>query len=426
MPFFKDIVKGVLGTVGHAQPDKLENYLKFKQDEQKNTVPRTEYISALNADADAFSQDCRAYAARFGVNQRYTDLKYKHYVQSFPPEDCDLMTQEKCHALGVEAAKAFWGDFPVLVVSHFEPDEDSGQYHWHNHFLVYNCNVHDGSKLNTKRGIMREQKRYVAAQAQREGLTRRGLVLLSDGSLRESQSNAAAYNVGEKYIARRGQAELDAHNATLPPNEIERRTFLTQKAELRLAVSEAARRSRSFEDFKKYLAEVYAVKVKVTRGVISYLHPERINAPNGGWIRGRKLGAAYEKEAVLNAYEFTEREADLPGGREFRPEQRGIPADPSRSISGERFHGQYAAASDEKDANGLDGLLELYRAIYGGDASAASGDGGAASASVGGTERDVGRVREDAGGYQIDASKDVGGGGSGTEPDERNGEQLIP
>ena len=354
MPLFKDIVKGLRGTVGHAQPDKLADYLQFKQDENKQSVPRSECVSALNANVATFCDDCRAYAARFGVNQAYADLKYKHYVQSFAPEDCDLMTHEKCHALGVEAAKAFWGDFPVLVVSHFEPDEDSGQFHWHNHFLIYNCNVNDGSKIKTKRGIMREQKRYVAAQAQREQLTRRGLVLMPDGSLRERKGDAPSYYVGEKYIARRGQAELDAHNSVLPPSEIERRTFRTQKAELRLAVSEAVRHTHSYADFKKYLQDTYGVTVKETRGVISYLHPERTNAPNGGWIRGRRLGTEYEKEAIINAYELAKREADQQPER--REGHRGSSVEASQQLGTKGFNGQYAAASDKEDASGLNGL----------------------------------------------------------------------
>lgn len=104
--------------------------------------------------------------------------------RGFPPEDNEKMTKEQCHRLGVELAKTLFGDFPVLIVSHFDQEND-GKYHWHNHFMVGNCNVRNGKKLDTSRGMLWAQKRFTAAQADAAGLTRRGLVL-RDGEILES------------------------------------------------------------------------------------------------------------------------------------------------------------------------------------------------------------------------------------------------
>ena len=116
MAIFKVVTSPEGKSIGHATPQKLEDYLKFEEDERGEKIPRTQAITAINADKDGFTESCEDVAAHFNTCNKYDDLKYKHYVQGFPPEDCGKMTEEECHALGVEAAKTFWGDFPVLIV----------------------------------------------------------------------------------------------------------------------------------------------------------------------------------------------------------------------------------------------------------------------------------------------------------------------
>ena len=360
MAIFKVITAPDGTAIGHATPQKLEDYLRYELDEDGNIkldfkgepITRSNFISAINADDEDFTYSCRLTSARFNTNNDYADLKYKHYVQGFPPEDNELMTKDKCHALGVELAQTLWGDFPVLVVSHFEQEiEGTDQYHWHNHFIVYNCAVTDGHKLDTSRAELRAQKRYVIAQADGNGLTKKGLVLDENGEIRKS-TMPDRIDRAERYIEKHGQAVLNRTNSLLPNERIKQRTFMTQKAELRLAVQTARGKALNYEDFKQYLFKTYGVEVKESRGHISYRHPEREGYP-GEWIRGETLGAEYTKESIINAItEQRNRSTDI--GRKTAAEQSSI----ARSAGSQDVN---EAAERHKR---IERTLELYRSIF--------------------------------------------------------------
>lgn len=360
MAIFKAIT-GTSGGIGYATPQKLEDYLKYETnargkiqlDEFGEPVKRSEHVTAINATSDMFSEDCRMIGARFNTCNKFLSLKYKHYVQGFPPEDNELMTRDKCHALGVELANTVWPDFPVLVVSHFEQAVDGTEhYHWHNHFIVYNCAVTDGHKIDTKKDALNCQKRFVAMQAEGNGLTLRGLVLTPDGLIQGSMRRDKI-DRAERYIEKRGRAK----------GEI---TFMTQKAELRLAISTAAAKTRTVDEFSEYLQSVYGVKTKFTRGAISYQHPDRTNEKNS-WIRGNTLGEAYTKEGVINAInKQRNRTSDLLGSAEGRyertaeyTERRNVPS------SNEEATGRRPAISDDVAAERYERILARHRELLG-------------------------------------------------------------
>lgn len=293
MAIFKVITSPDGSAIGRATPEKLDNYLKYEENEQGERVPRTDKISALNASPESFSEDCEMISMKFDKCNTYDEVKYRHYVQGFPPEDCSKMTRERCHELGVEMAKAFWGDFPVLVVTHYnqQVEGEDGAYHWHNHFLVYNCNVHNGKKLNPRCSDLWEQKKYVAAQAEANGLTRKGLMLVN-GRIRESQVEVRA-GMQERKIRKRGQAIQSKRNT--------QEMFFTQKAELRIAIITALDQTSSYEEFCKFLKDAYGIETKESRGALSFLHPER-KSSGRAWIRGASLGDLFTKESILNEF----------------------------------------------------------------------------------------------------------------------------
>lgn len=309
MAIYKAITKGSSKLpVGHAQPDKAVKYLmyqsdeigKYRKDENKKLIPRTEFVTAINVSKDNFCDECRELAKEFGVNQTYSDLKYKHYIQGFNPDDSKLLTKEQCHQMGVEFAKTFFGDFPVLVVTHFEQEAETGGAHWHNHFLVYNCNVHTGRKLDTSGERMREQKRYIITQALAHGLSDREL-RMRDGQLLSSR-NPDRISSAEYYDRKYHQKLLDKENSLRPADRIKQHTYYTQLQELRIVIASAYRHTGGNQAaFRRYLREVYGVETKTVRGgELSYLHPDRA-APDGkGWVRGRTLGNAYTWEEIQN------------------------------------------------------------------------------------------------------------------------------
>lgn len=357
MAIFKAVTRPNGTALGRKSPRRLEEYLKLETDERGRVlrdnhgdpIPRDAMITALNADADDFTFSCQEVFAEFNVNRSRDALQYKHYVQGFPPEDNEKMDRETCHRLGVELARTVWRDFPVLVVSHFDQEND-GIYHWHNHFLVGNCNVRTGRKLCTSAASLQAQKRFVAAQADAHGLARRGLIL-EDGRILDSKA-AERYATGEYQLAKR----LKARTREMSPEEVRKHNTMTQKAELRLVIREAARKTDSFDAFRDYLKTVYDVDVKLTRGVISYRHPERKENENvrysNGWIRGRSLGADYEKEAILNAIEKSiDRRTSAAGA----------------TITGGQAPGtQHAVGDGSGTGTDVEQLEKLYRGLFAG------------------------------------------------------------
>ena len=372
MAIFKAVTHSDGSSIGRATPDRLENYLKYQTDEKgkiiydENGEPikRTEFVTAINGDAYNFSADCRFLAAIHDTCYEYDSLKYKHYIQGFAPEDSKLMTKEECHALGVEMAKAAWKDFPVLVVTHYEQTTQDGEYHWHNHFIVYNCRVTDGKKLDTSRGAMWAQKGFVALQSRAHGLTQRGLVFDEHGCLKSSQLGKKV-DLTERKTQKTGQKKLDAENAVKPKEQIVQRKFLTQKEELRRAVQTAMSKTESYSEMRKYLKRNYGIETEEKRGDIKYIHPERAGEKNP-YIRGRTLGENYTKEGIENAYKQRKRSTDLGGRRNYTEHIGSAGTDRAYRAAGgseARYTGTASASDARRADKDVEGLRRLYEGI---------------------------------------------------------------
>lgn len=364
MAIFKVVQTGGGGVAGYATTQKVENYLKYELDEDGNPlvsedgepVQRAAFVSAQNASTESFSDDCSALAGLFSTNVRYDCLKYKHYVQGFALADSELMSEEQCHSLGVEAAKTLWSDFPVLVVTHTDQLSDgSEKCHWHNHFIVYNCSV-SGRKLNDNRRTLWCQKRYIAAQADAHGLTRAGLILYR-GKIREGQA-VKNETIGEKKLASRLRKQGEA----------------TRKAELRLAVKRAAVSCNSYNEFREFLLDTYGVRTKEKNGELLYSHPES-TAGRGEWLKATSLGEYATKEAIERGFgKFKNRRNDF---------RRGIERRSGGNTDGHTSSPQYSI--EER----FERIKRLYDEIF---ASTSSVDG--TSSGIGGTDDNTMRTTE--------------------------------
>lgn len=332
MAIFKAVTRRDGSAVGKNSPKRLEDYLKYETDERGRILydadgsarKRDTTVSAHNADAEDFTFSCREIFASFDVNRDPNSVRYKHYVQGFSPEDSSRMSREECHMLGVQLTRTVWKDFPVLIVSHFDQETD-GISRWHNHFLVGNCNVRTGRKLDTSASMLRAQKRFVAAQADTYGLARKGLIL-EDGRLLESRSGNRI-NSSERHLSERLRRQAEGKTA----QQLREMNTLTQKAELRFAIRIALQQTNSYDSFCDYLRDIYDIRVKETRGAISFLHPDRAEsgARAGGWIRGRTLGTNYEKEMIIRALEEPTNRQELGRGNDAaeRPGDGVLPGD---------------------------------------------------------------------------------------------------
>lgn len=103
-----------------------------------------------------------------------------------------------------------------------------------------------------------------------------------------------------EYRARlRGQKKVIANTtlSTIGTDLIRSSAYQTQKDYLRNSIEEAAGKTVSFDEFEKYLLEKFKIEVKMSRGRISYLHPDRSKA-----ITGRNLGTRYEKNSLISIF----------------------------------------------------------------------------------------------------------------------------
>ena len=157
-------------------------------------------------------------------------------------------------------------------------------------FAERTCDTKAGYKHHVSRNFFNNLLQDVMDLCQREGLHQVDLLAPAKQKVSDREYRAA----------QRGQEKLDARNREiLDAGATPRRTkFQTQKQVLRDAINECVDESTSFEQFRSLLFSRYQVKVKESRGRISYILPDREKP-----IRGRALGVDYEKESILQRLE---------------------------------------------------------------------------------------------------------------------------
>ncbi len=264
-------------------------------------IPRDFYlIGGINCDPYSFDDECKATNSFFGRNSGFNEIKAHHYIVSFDPEDVrdNGLTPEKAQVLGMElAAKAFPGH-QTIVCTHKDGHNGAGNIHCH---IVINSvrkkntalrpnqerrydNV-AGYKHRDSVQFLRYFKSTVMELCQREGLYQ--VDLLSPARVRITDR--------EYWAQRRGQAKLDQENAAKAASgQAPVKTFYeTENAILRRQIKSVLEDSNSYDDFCHILLGHYGILIGESRGRINYLPANRAKP-----IRGRTLGADFEKEAI--------------------------------------------------------------------------------------------------------------------------------
>ena len=279
---------------------------KVLRDANGNRILRREYwINGINCDPFLFDAECTKLNNEFHKNQTKGEIKSHHYILSFDPKDVieNELTGEKAQALGLAFAKKNFPGHQILVCTHIDGSNHSGNIHVHMvlnslrmldvqepRFAERNCDTKAGFKHHVSRYYFKNLLRDVMDLCQREGLHQVDLLTSAEQKVSDREYRAA----------QRGQEKLDARNREIrDAGATPRRTkFQTQKQILRDAISECVNESTSYEQFRSLLFSRYQIKVKESRGRISYLLPDREKP-----VRGRALGAAYEKESILQRIE---------------------------------------------------------------------------------------------------------------------------
>ena len=291
-----------------------EQYLTFEHDEftMKPTldengrlVPREDYrLATLNCGDEDFAVACMRSNLRYGKNQKREDVKSHHYIISFDPKDQEEygLTGEQAQKLGVEYARENFPGHQTLVCTHTDGHNGSGNIHVH---IVINS----VRKYNTEPQPYMEFDRDSKA-GYKHHLSDRYRIYLKQKVMDMCHSNGlyqvdlltpAERKISEKeyWAKRRGQKNLDKHNAELKKKGLTPRqtTFQTEKQYLRDAIDTVASQATSQEEFSRLLAEKYNITFKVSRGRYSYLHPNRQK-----YITGRNLGTLCEENHLLQIF----------------------------------------------------------------------------------------------------------------------------
>ena len=291
-----------------------QRYLLFQHDEYtgkpildtngKMMLREEYYMDGINCDPFTFDIECKELNNQYHKNQNYNDIKTHHYIISFDPKDCEDngLTGERAQKLGLEYAKQNFPGHQALVCTHTDGSNESGNIHVHivinslrkfdvEHqvFMERPCDSRAGNKHHLTNNYLIYLKQSVMDMCQREKLHQVDLLSPAKKKITEQEYHAS----------RRGQKQMDERNNVMQAdNVIPRQTkFQTQKEYLRLSIEEAAASACSLEEFQKILLEQFSITLKISRGRISYLHPERTKP-----ITGKSLGTQYETSYLVNLF----------------------------------------------------------------------------------------------------------------------------
>ena len=288
------------------------------RDEEGNMVMRDQFLlDGINCNPYYFDKECEKLNWQYRKNQKTSDVKSHHYIISFDPQDQvdGLLTPEHAQELGKEFAARYFPGHQILVCTHNDGHNKSGNIHVHicfnslrkldvekQSFMERDNDCRAGYKHHPNAKLLQILKEELMKMCEREGLHQ--IDLLSPAKTRITEE--------EYRVEMHGQEKLDGLNKEILADHMKpaRTTFQTQKQYLRDAILDASLNVNTVDEFKKILLTKYNIQVKDHRGRFSYLHPDRSK-----YITGRALGTDYEKESILkklksNLQEKQELQAD--------------------------------------------------------------------------------------------------------------------
>ena len=280
------------------------HYLLFQHDEftqeeivDEYGVPvlREEYyFDGINCEPYAFDYECADLNRKFHKNNSRGEIKQHHYIISFDPKDvteCGL-TGEKAQSLGMEYAKENFPGHQMIICTHTDGHNKSGNIHVHivmnslrkndvdmKPFMEREIDGKAGYKHHVTPKLLIHLKESLMSLCQREQLHQVDL-------LRPPKKRITK----KEYYASRRAKEIVGNNGQTK--------FESQKDYLRKAIEDCARKSKNENTFRILLMEKYSVTLTISRGRYGYIHPDRSKP-----IRGRMLGTDYEEKHLYEVFE---------------------------------------------------------------------------------------------------------------------------
>ena len=299
----------------NADYGESERYLIFQHneytkkpilDDEGHMILRDEYyLDGLNCDSFTFASECQELNSYYHKNKKFNEIKSHHYIISFDPKDreeCGL-TGERAQQLGLTFAKKNFPGHQVLVCTHTDGHNESGNIHVHivinslrkydvpqEPYMEFDCESKAGYKHHLSTAYLAHLKQDVMDMCQKEGLHQVDLLSPAERKITEQES----------WAQRRGQEKLDKLNQKMKEDGItpKETRYQTEKQFLRDAIDDAASTARSLEEFSKILDVKYHIIFKISRNRYSYLHPGR-----NKYITGKNLGTRYTEDFLLKAFE---------------------------------------------------------------------------------------------------------------------------
>ena len=298
----------------NADYGESERYLIFQHneytqkpilDDEGHMILRDEYyLDGLNCDPFTFASECQELNSYYHKNKNFNEIKSHHYIISFDPKDkeeCGL-TGERAQQLGLTFAKKNFPGHQVLVCTHTDGHNESGNIHVHivinslrkydipkEPYMEFDCESKAGYKHHLSTAYLAHLKQDVMDMCQKEGLHQVDLLSPAERKITEK----------EYWAQRRGQEKLNKLNQKMLKDGItpKETRYQTEKQFLRDAIDDVASTAKSPEEFAKILDEKYHIIFKISRNRYSYLHPGRKK-----YITGRNLGTRYEEDFLLQAF----------------------------------------------------------------------------------------------------------------------------
>ena len=291
------------------------DYLKYEHDEvlkkplldaNGNWVLRRDILlDGINCEPELFDVECEMLNAQYHKNQNYDEIKTHHYLISFDPADKDEcgLTGERAQAIGMEYVKANFPGHQALVCTHMDGHNGSGNIHVHivinslrkldvpqQPFMERPIDYKAGYKHHLTKDYLKHLQQSLMNICMRENLNQVDLLSPSVNKITQQ----------EYYAKQRGQINLDKLNAELVAEGFTpmKTKFQTEKDKLRDAITAAAKKAKSFEEFSRLLQTESNILVKDHRGRFSYLLPDREN-----YISARTLGTSFDREHLLTLFE---------------------------------------------------------------------------------------------------------------------------
>ena len=289
---------------------------KMLRDADGEPILREDFlIDSVNCEALSYPLAAHAANELYRKNRLPGDVKAHHYVFSFDPRDKDVgLTVEEAHSMALGFAREWFGGHVGVVCTHPEGHNGAGNVHAHIVFcsvrstdepvrswMTHESEWRAGGKHHATNRCHEELKRAVMDMCRARGLNQVDLLSparerVSDREywaqrrpeIKERAEIGAERNRGagasSAYESRYQEAKAASEHDGAKPSR-----YQTQKQQIRAAVRDVQSRAVDFDSFAELLGSEYAIGCKISRGRITYSHPERDRN-----IAGRALGVDYE------------------------------------------------------------------------------------------------------------------------------------